>query len=141
MRAFLAQIDWVQNTFFFVFYFFMVLGVFIGIIQPSLESFRKSNAEYRKELYVQSQIESQRDAEAEKLLDYQKQNKQSLAYFDHKITQKEIEEKLKITFNNAGVVADGNPVLEDKYHKQRYVISGKLENIAKLKEALELTRI
>ena len=62
MKVFFTQIDWVRNTFFFVFYFFLVVGIFIGIIQPAFNTFRQTNAQYRKEVYVQKQIESQRDA-------------------------------------------------------------------------------
>ncbi|MDD6055521.1 MAG: hypothetical protein SOW25_02435 [Helicobacter sp.] len=140
MRAFFAQIDWIRNTFFFVFYFFLIAIVFLSLIQPTLESFRKTNANYRKELYVQKQIEAQRDAERQKLLEFQEKNSKVLEYFKHKITQKEIEEKLKIIFNNAFVVSDGQPILDGDYLKQRYVISGQLENITKLKDALELTK-
>lgn len=139
MKVFFTQIDWVRNTFFFVFYFFLVAGIFIGIIQPTLNTFRQTNAQYRKELYVQKQIESQRDAELKALLDYRAQNTQTLTYFQHIVTGKEIEERLKTIFQDSGVVADGTPVQEGKYFKQRYVISGRLESIAKLKDALTLT--
>ncbi|MDE7174849.1 MAG: hypothetical protein K2N75_02180 [Helicobacter sp.] len=140
MRAFFAQIDWIRNTFFFVFYFFMVIGVFLAVVKPQLDIFRKTNAQYRKELYVQEQIESQRNAERQKLINYQNQNAHILEDFEHRITQKEIEEKLRIIFENAGVVADGAPSLEGKYFKQRFVISGRLQNINKLKESLKMTR-
>ncbi|TLD86579.1 hypothetical protein [Helicobacter sp. MIT 05-5294] len=140
MRAFFAQIDWIRNTFFFVFYFFMVIGVFLAVVKPQLDIFRKTNAQYRKELYVQSQVESQRDAEMQKLINYQNQNARTLRGFEHQITQREIEEKLRIIFENVGVVADGTPILEGKYLKQRFVISGRLQNIHKLKEALKMTQ-
>lgn len=139
MKAFLAQVDWIRNTFFFIFYFFMVAIIFLSVIQPSLEVFRKTNAKYRKELYVQKQIETQRDTEKRKLADYQNHNQQILDFFIHKITQNEIEEKLRIIFKEAMVVSDGAPIAEDGYLKQRYIISGQLENIGKLKEALHLT--
>lgn len=140
MRAFFAQIDWIRNTFFFVFYFFMVIIVFLAVVKPQLDIFRNTNAKYRKELYVQSQIESQRDAEMQKLINYQNQNAHTLRNFEHQITQREIEEKLRIIFENAGVVADGAPILEEKYLKQRFIISGRLQNINKLKEALGMTQ-
>lgn len=140
MKAFFVQIDWIRNTFFFVFYFFLVAIIFLSVIQPALDTFRQTNAKYRKEVYVQKQIQAQRDAELKNLQDYQAKNSQSLEYFKHKITQGEIEERLKIIFDNAGVVADGNPMQEGKYFKQRYIISGKLENINKLKDALILTK-
>ena len=44
MKAFFAQIDWVRNTFFFVFYFFLVAGVFVGFVKPQLDVFRNTNA-------------------------------------------------------------------------------------------------
>ncbi|WDL74509.1 hypothetical protein IP360_06650 [Helicobacter winghamensis] len=140
MKAFFAQIDWIRNTFFFVFYFFLVAIIFLSVIQPALDSFRQTNAQYRKEIYVQKQIQAQRNTELKNLQDYQEQNAQTLGYFKHKITQNEIEEKLKIIFENSGVVADGSPIQEGKYFKQRYIISGKLENISKLKDALILTQ-
>ncbi|TLD82410.1 hypothetical protein LS70_007340 [Helicobacter sp. MIT 11-5569] len=140
MKTFFAQIDWIRNTFFFIFYFFLVAGIFLGVIQPALDTFRQTNAKYRKELYVQKQIEAQHSAELKKLQDYQAQNAQSLGYFKHRITQNEVEEKLRIIFENSGVVTDGSPVQEGKYFKQRYIISGKLENITKLKDALILTK-
>ncbi|WP_299548382.1 hypothetical protein [uncultured Helicobacter sp.] len=140
MKTFFAQIDWIRNTFFFVFYFFLVVIIFLSVIRPALDTFRQTNAKYRKEVYVQKQIQAQRNAELKNLQDYQTKNAQSLGYFKHKITQNEIEEKLKIIFENAGVVADGNPIQEGKYLKQRYIISGKLESISKLKDALILTQ-
>lgn len=139
MKVFFTQIDWVRNTFFFVFYFFLVVGIFIGIIQPALNTFRQTNAQYRKEVYVQKQIEYQRDAELKALLDYRAENAQTLTYFEHIVTSKEIEERLKTIFQTSGIVADGIPLQEGKYFKQRYVISGRLESIAKLKDALTLT--
>ena len=44
--------------------------------------------------------------------------------------------KLKMTKNS---FCDGNPIQEGNY-KQRYIISGKLESIARLKDALILTK-
>lgn len=140
MRAFFAQIDWVRNTFFFVFYFFMVIVVFMSVLKPQLDIFRKTNAQYRKELYVQGRIESQRDAEMQKLANYQNQNAFALENFERQITQKEIEEKLRIIFTDVGVVEDGTPLFEGKYLKQRFVVSGRLDNIHKLKEALNITK-
>ena len=49
MKAFFAQIDWIRNTFFFMFYFFLVMIVFISIIQPSLDTFRQTNTKYHKD--------------------------------------------------------------------------------------------
>lgn len=140
MGTFFAQIDWIRNTFFFMFYFFLVSGIFLSAIQPALNTFRQTNAKYRKEIYVQRQIETQRNAELKHLLEYQTNNAQTLENLYHKITQTEIEDVLKILFENSGVIADGNPIQEGKYSKQRYIISGKLENIARLKDALILTK-
>ena len=61
MKAFFAQIDWVRNTFFFVFYFFLVAGGFVGFVKPQLDIFRNTNANYRKELFTLEQIQKQRD--------------------------------------------------------------------------------
>lgn len=136
MKAFFAQIDWIRNTFFFMFYFFLVMIVFISIIQPSLDTFRQTNTKYRKEVYVQKQIQAQRDLEYRKLQEYQMQNSQTLGYFKHKITQNTLEEKLRILFKDAEVTTDGLTIQEEKYSKQTYTIRGKLENLDKLKEAL-----
>ncbi len=140
MRAFFAQIDWVKNTFFFVFYFFLVVAIFIGFITPQLDIFKKANANYRKELFVLSQIQAQRDSQKQELLKYQEENLGILMAFKTPATQQEIEEKLKIIFDSSGVVQDGVPIREGEYLKQRYVISGKVKNIEGLENALTLTQ-
>ena len=140
MKAFLTQIDWVRNTFFFVFYFFLVAGFFIGLVKPSLNEFRINNAKYRKELYVLEQIQSQRKAEEEKLSKYEQEHNVMLSSFKHKLTQKEIQDKLNIIFNIANVVPDGAPFREGEYIKQRYIISGKVKDIVSLKDALGLSK-
>ncbi len=112
----------------------------MGAVKPQLDVFRKTNTQYRKELYVQGKIEAQRDAEMQKLVNYQNQNAHTIGNFEHQITQREIEEKLKIIFESVGVVADGTPILEGKYFKQRFIVSGRLHDIHKLKEALSLTQ-
>lgn len=140
MKAFFAQIDWVRNTFFFVFYFFLVAGVFVGFVKPQLDIFRNTNANYRKELFTLEQIQKQRDLEKQSLAEYQKNNAEILEGFKYQITQQEIEEKLRIIFDTAGIVADGEPILEGDYWKQRYVISGKVKDIQALKKALEIAQ-
>ena len=140
MKAFFAQIDWVRNTFFFVFYFFLVAGVFVGFVKPQLDVFRNTNANYRKELFTLEQIQKQRDLEKQSLAEYQKNNAEILEGFKYQITQQEIEEKLRIIFDTAGIVADGEPILEGDYWKQRYVISGKVKDIQALKKALEIAQ-
>lgn len=140
MKAFFAQIDWIRNTFFFVFYFFLVAIMFLAVIKPQLDSFKNTNAIYRKELYVLKQIEEQKKAEMDRLNSYQEKNTVILNTFRHKLTKQEIEEKLSIYFNTSGVVADGMPFIEGKYYKQRYVISGQLKDINTFREALNLTK-
>ncbi|EES88972.1 hypothetical protein [Helicobacter canadensis] len=140
MKAFFAQIDWVRNTFFFVFYFFLVMVIFIAIIKPQLDVFKKTNANYRKEVFALNQIQSQHDSQKQELLDYQKQNIEILRAFETPTTLQEIEEKLKIIFDTSGVVQDGEPIKEGEYFKQRYVVSGKVKTIETLKNALNLTQ-
>ena len=74
MKAFFAQIDWVRNTFFFGFYFFLVAGVFVGFLKPQLDVFRNTNANYRKELFSLEQILKQRELEKQSVAEYQKNN-------------------------------------------------------------------
>lgn len=140
MKAFFAQIDWVRNTFFFVFYFFLVVGIFIGVVKPQLDSFRNTNAKYRKELFVVKQIEEQKRAEMQRLENYQSDNNVILGAYNSKITKQDIEDKLAIYFNTSGIVADGVPLIEGNYYKQRYVISGQLKDINTFREALNLTK-
>ena len=140
MKAFFTQIDWIRNTFFFVFYFFMVVLIYILIVMPFLDDFRQRNAKFRKEVYVLEQIEAQRDAEKKRFLEYQTKNKKILEEYNHFLSAQEIKEKLQTIFNIADVVADGKPFMEGNYTKQRYVISGKVQDISYLKEALKLTQ-
>lgn len=140
MKAFFAQIDWVRNTFFFVFYFFLVALIFIAIIKPQLEVFKATNTNYRKEIFALNQIQNQHNSQKQELLDYQKQNIEIIRAFETPITQQEIEEKLKIIFDTSGVVQDGEPIREGEYLKQRYVVSGKLKGIEKLKSTLDLVQ-
>lgn len=140
MRAFFAQIDWIRNTFFFVFYFFLVVGIFLGAVKPQLDSFRNTNAKYRKELFVVKQIEEQKRAEIHRLEEYKANNNAILGMFNGKLTKQDIEDKLAIYFNTSGIVADGAPLIEGNYYKQRYVVSGQLKDINTFREALNLTK-
>ena len=67
MKAFFVQIDWVRNTFFFVFYFFLVAGVFVGFVKPQLDIFRNTNSNYLKKVFTLEQIKKQSDLEKQSL--------------------------------------------------------------------------
>lgn len=140
MKAFLTQIDWIRNTFFFVFYFFMVMLIYSLVVVPFLEDFRQRNAKFRKEEYVLEQMKAQRDLEKRRYLEYKENNQKTLDAYQHILSKEEIKEKLQLIFDIADVVADGAPFMEGNYMKQRYVISGKVKDISYLKDALKLTK-
>lgn len=141
MKTFLAQIDWVRNTFFFFAYFFIIAGTFIGYVMPALDEFRIKNASYRRELFVLSQIEAQRDAEKAQVENFQSENNRMLSNFENRLSQEEILAGLQEIFTSSSVEADGAAVRDGKFIRQNYIISGTIDNMEALKGALALPRV
>ncbi|CAM2813424.1 hypothetical protein [Helicobacter burdigaliensis] len=137
MKAFFAQIDWIRNTFFFIFYFFLIAGLFIGVVKPSLEDFQKNNADYRREIYVLKQINSQKENAHKTLLAFQETHKNVLSTFKNKPTKEYIKQQLSSIFTQVDVVEDGKPTLENSYKMQKFIVSGRLKDINTLYASLK----
>ncbi|PZT48588.1 hypothetical protein B6S12_02795 [Helicobacter valdiviensis] len=136
MRAFFAQIDWIRNTFFFIFYFFLIAGLFIGVVMPSLKDFQENNANYRREIFVLKQINTQMENAQKALLSYQETHKTTLNAFKNKPTAQKIKQQLSSIFMQVDVVKDGEPTLENSYKVQKFIVSGRLKDINALYDSL-----
>ncbi|MDE5603488.1 MAG: hypothetical protein K2I71_06195 [Helicobacter sp.] len=136
MKAFLAQIDWIRNTFFFVFYFFLVVIIFLSLVNPQLQEFKKENTSYRKELHITQQVQKQKDQIAEALAQYQIDNHALLSDFKASITQEDIKQKLSPLFEKVDVVKNGESYVKNGYLTQNYIVSGKVVDIQALNGAL-----
>ena len=136
MKAFLAQIDWIRNTFFFVFYFFLVVIIFLSLVNPQLQEFKKENTNYRKELHITQQVQKQKMQTAETLAKYQMDNHTLLSAFKANITQEKIKSRLSSIFEKVDVVKNGEAYLKNGYLAQNYIVSGKIVDIKALNDAL-----
>lgn len=136
MKAFLAQIDWIRNTFFFVFYFFLVVIIFLSLVNPQLQEFKRENTNYRKELHITQQVQKQKAQIAEALAKYQMDNNTLLNAFKANITQEKIKNSLSPIFEKIDVVKNGEAYLKNGYLAQNYIVSGKIGDIQALNNAL-----
>ncbi|WP_104721697.1 hypothetical protein [Helicobacter mesocricetorum] len=136
MKAFLAQIDWIRNTFFFVFYFFLVVIIFLSLVNPQLQEFKKENTNYRKELHITQQVQKQKMQTAEALAKYQADNNTLLNAFKANITQETIKEKLSSIFQKVDVVKNGNSYFKNGYLAQNYIVSGRVADIQAINDVL-----
>lgn len=128
-RSPLKEIDWIRNILWIIFYTLGIAGLFLWVMLPALDRFKKANIEYRKADFLYSETQKEFDLLQRQLMAIRTENQLGLRALERSVDFQKLQLFFGEMFETLQIEEDTlkNQPLEGFYVRQ-FEIQGTLND-------------